>query len=176
MLSSNFEAPAAGELPGYLQQTGSRCNSSPVRLGRAMGKPDLGVTAERAGGSPEHRCAHPRASARAEAGCVAARARIPRDSRCYLSPGPVPIGRHGVEEPGGSGCPPARQVAPVLSPGSPKPQLVSCFWKAPARVGKVSGGGRGGKRGGWDFPQEITGGTLAGGWGEPARSCYIMPQ
>lgn len=37
------------------------------------------------------------------------------------------------------------QHGKLLGPFSshPKPQLISCFWKAPARVGKVSGGGRG---------------------------------
>lgn len=100
-----------------------------------MGKPDLSVTAERAGERPEL-LRSPRASARAEAGRVAAQVRIPRDSRCYLSPGPAPIGRHGVEEPGGQWMP-----SGVAGRSSP----FSSLSEAPARLLLLESSSKGGE-------------------------------
>lgn len=96
-------------------------------------------------------------------------------SGALSGPGLVPITKHIMKNQGDSGFPPALQVALVPSPLTQSPSSFPASGKLQQGWGRSLGVAVGGW-GGWDFPQEITGGTLAGGWGEPVRSCYIMPQ
>lgn len=138
-----------------------------------MGIPDLNVTAKKAIERPELAqlvCI----SARTEARCVAVQMWIPQ-AGALSDLGLVPITRHSMEEPRGQQSPTSMAGCWVFSPLTQNPSSSPASGKLQQGWGRSLGVARG-EWGGWDFPQEITGGTLAGGWGEPVRSCYIMPQ